>query len=164
VAEFGSTGWIVALIALVGLIGVFVMSVRGLNRRRLPTSLEGVRLEVMAPVLVDDRVVDVDWEIPFVASNPTRRPRCVPILSEAAQVKTERALYRAVVEVEETWEWDGRRLELNPEGTTVGRIRLTLPGGQIPRRVTMHQIRPMQYSISGRLQPPVGRAQRSGER
>ncbi|MEW2014328.1 MULTISPECIES: hypothetical protein [Microbacterium] len=155
-AEWGSTGWIIGLVALVALLFVFVWAVRGLNQRRLPALLEGVRLEVMAPVLVDDRVVDADWEIPFVASNPTRRPRCVPILSEAAQVKTERALYRAVVEVEETWEWDGRRLELNPEGTTVGRIWLTLPGGQTPRRVTMHQIRPMQYSISGRLQPPVG--------
>lgn len=153
-AEFSSTGWIVGLIALAGLIGVFVMSVRGLSRRSLPTSLEGVRLEVMAPVLVDDRVVDADWEIPFVASNPTRRPRCVPILSEAAQVKTERARYRAVVEVEENWEWDGRRLELNPEATAVGRVRLTLPGGQTPRKLALAQIRPKQYVLHGRLKAP----------
>ncbi|MEV8025911.1 hypothetical protein [Microbacterium sp. NPDC080220] len=153
-AEWGSSGWIIGLVALVVLLFVFVWGVRGLSRRSLPASLEGVKLEVMAPVLVDDRVVDADWEIPFVASNPTRRPRCVPILSAAAQVKTERARYRAVVEVDDNWEWEGRRLELNPEATAVGRVRLTLPGGQTPRKLALSQIRPKQYVLHGRLKAP----------
>ena len=136
-------------LALAGLVAIFWFSYRSMNSRRLPASLQGVRIEVMPPVRVEDRVVDADWEIPLVATNRTRRPRAWPLLGASAQVKTERARYNAVVETE--LDWNG--LELNPEGTALGSVRLTRPGGQVPRSVSLQQIQPHQYVLKARFQP-----------
>lgn len=136
-------------IALVALMPIFWFSYRSMNSRRLPASLQGVRIEVMPPVRMEDRVVDADWEIPLVATNVTRRPRALPLLGASAQIKTERALYNALVETE--LDWAG--LELNPEDTAIGSVRLTLPGGQAPRRIALRQLQPRQYVLKARFQP-----------
>lgn len=107
-----------------------------------------MRIEVMPPVRMEDRVVDADWEIPLVATNVTRRPRALPLLGASAQIKTERALYNALVETE--LDWAG--LELNPEDTAIGSVRLTIPGGQAPRRITLRQLQPRQYVLKARFQ------------
>jgi len=126
----------------------------------LPAKIEGLRVEVTAPVLLEDRILEALWQVPIIVSNGSRRPLEVPVLKGVAHVQTGRASYVATVTTVETWELaDGRRLILNPTATLVAAATLTLPAGEVPQRLTLTQLRPRPRTLRARI-PAVTRVER----
>lgn len=124
--------------------------------KRLPAKVEGLQVEATAPVVVQDRVLEVTWQIPIIVSNTSKRPLEVPVLKGVAHVRTSRAEYVATVTTVGTWELrDGRRLVLNPTSTLIAAATLTLPAGEVPTRLVLQQLRPRERAFSARLAVPV---------
>ena len=124
--------------------------------KRLPAKVEGLQLEATAPVVVQDRVLEVTWQVPIIVSNASRRPLEVPVLKGVAHVRTARAEYVATVTTVETWELrDGRRLVLNPTSSLIATAVLTLPAGEVPTQLVLRQLRPRERAFRARLAAPV---------
>lgn len=147
--------WLVPLIAAAAIAGAAWLLVAAINHGRLPTSIEGLRIEVTAPLVAEDRVLEVVWEIPIIVSNASRRPRAVPVLKGEAHVHAGRALYVSTVTTVDTWELeDGRRLILNPGATAIASVWVTLPAGAVPRRLTLRQLRQHMRPLRAALPTP----------
>ncbi len=67
--------WPALLIAAIALVLAAWLLLRAQNSPSLPADVAGIRLEVTAPLVVEDRVLEQLWEVPVVLTNTTRRPR-----------------------------------------------------------------------------------------
>lgn len=124
--------------------------------KRLPAKVEGLHVETTAPVIVQDHVLEVTWQVPIIVSNASKRPLEVPVLKGVAHVRTARAEYVATVTTVETWELrDGRRLVLNPTSSLIAAVTLTLPAGEVPTQLVLRQLRPHERAFRARLATPV---------
>lgn len=122
------------------------------SRRRLPGKVSGIRVELAAPFLASDQIVEGVWEVPVLMSNPTRAPQRLLLLGERAMVRTKRARYTATLQSHEVWlDADGVPLELNPAGTVTGYVAVTLPRGEVPEKVSLYRLGPQQVVLSGRV-------------
>ncbi|MBF4563397.1 hypothetical protein ITJ43_14790 [Microbacterium sp. VKM Ac-2870] len=147
---------LVLLLALVGFGLLWWWAVRVLHRRNLPASIEGLRVEVTAPVIAEDRVLDVLWEVPVIVSNTSRRPRQVPLFGQEAHVWAGRAKYLCAVTSEAVWQWeDGQVLVLNPGAVVTASVWAQVPAGDVPHRVELHQVLPHTRRIRGALPAPI---------
>ncbi|WP_204948042.1 hypothetical protein [Microbacterium laevaniformans] len=145
--------WPLLLVAAIILGAAAWLLLRAQQSPSLPTNIGGIRIEVIAPVLSEDRVLEQVWEVPVVLTNKTRRPRAVPVLAQRAEVRTKRARYIAELTTEVSWEReeDGARLELNPAGTTIGSVWVVLPAGEPPLRLRLQELQPKQRRLLARL-------------
>lgn len=147
-----SNSWPVLLIAAFALALVMRLLLRAQNSPSLPTNVDGVRLEVTAPLVVEDRVLEQVWEVPIILTNTTRRPRTVPVLAQRAEVRTKHARYTAEVTTDVSWEGEHQtRLELNPAGTAIGSVWVVLPAGEAPVRLWLQELHPKQRHFLARL-------------
>ena len=145
--------WVVVLAVACA---AFWWGLRSLRQRHLPTSIEGLRVEVTAPVVAEDRVLDVLWEVPVIVSNTSRRPRQVPLFSQEAHVWAGRAKYLCAVTSEAVWQGeDGRVLILNPGAMVTASVWAQVPAGDVPHRIELHQVLPHVRRIRGVLPAPV---------
>ena len=144
--------WLALLIAAIALVLAAWILLRAQNAPSLPADVAGIRLEVTAPLVVEDRVLEQLWEVPVVLTNTTRRPRTVPVLAQRAEVRTKQARYTAELTTEVSW-WSegGARLELNPAGTTIGSVWVVLPAGEVPVRLQLQEVEPKQRRFRARL-------------
>jgi len=139
-------------------VGAWVL-VAGLQLRESPTTIEGLRFEVMPATVHEDLVLEVTGRLPLIVSNRSRRPRTIFALEGLALVAAGRAHYTATVTTVDEWEaLDGRRLILNPGATALGDVWVTLPAGEAPRKVTLRQLRPHSRAIHARFprMNPIG--------
>ncbi|WP_197053024.1 hypothetical protein [Microbacterium hominis] len=131
-------------------------SIRILHRRDLPASIEGLRVEVTAPVVAEDCVLDVLWEVPVIVSNTSRRPRQVPLFGQEAHVWAGRAKYLCAVTSKAVWQWeDGQILVLNPGAVVTASVWAQVPAGEVPHRVELYQVLPHTRSVRGVLLAPA---------
>ncbi len=144
--------WPALLIAAIALVLAAWLLLRAQNSPSLPADVAGIRLEVTAPLVVEDRVLEQLWEVPVVLTNTTRRPRTVPVLAQRAEVRTKQARYTAELTTEVSWGREGGgRLELNPAGTTIGSVWVVLPAGEVPVRLQLQELEPKQRRFRARL-------------
>lgn len=126
--------------------------VRAVSARTLPTVLDGVRVEVTSAVAVEDRVLEILWEVPLILTNVSRRPRTVPSFAGRAEVRSGRVRYMAEIVTEQAWALDdGRALELNPAGTAIGGVWVTLPAGETPGVLAVRLLAPREKTLTARL-------------
>lgn len=143
---------LVLVVSSAGMVAGVWLFVVGMRRRELPTTIDGVRVEITAATMHQDMVLEATWRIPVIVSNPSRRPRPVLILERLALVRAGRAHYTATVSTVDDWETlDGGRLILNPGSTVLADVWVTLPAGETPRQLTLRQLRPHQRPIHARF-------------
>ena len=144
--------WPALLIAAIALVLAAWILLRAQNAPSLPADVAGIRLEVTAPLVAEDRVLEQLWEVPVVLTNTTRRPRTVPVLAQRAEVRTKHARYTAEVTTDVSWEGEHQtRLELNPAGTAIGSVWVVLPAGEAPVRLRLQELHPKQRHFLARL-------------
>lgn len=99
--------------------------------RRMPTTIDGVRIEPQGAVIDEDLVIERNWRITLLMTNVTRRPAPVPALSSRAVVAAGRKQYAGTVYLEREVR------ELNPDDALVVWVIVTLSGDEQPRIVEM---------------------------
>lgn len=97
--------------------------------RRMPTTIDGVRIEHQGAVVDEDLVVERNWRITLLMHNVTRNPAPVPALSSRAVVTAERNRYAGTVYLESDVH------ELNPGDALVVWVLVRLGGDEEPRFV-----------------------------
>ena len=129
-------GW---AIVFVGLVAFFIWGVRRMNVRRGPVTLGGIRVEVTAPHIVEDRVMEAMWAVPVIYTNTSRRPARVPVLAARATVQAGRRRYAGELKLDRRVIFDDGSLELNPQDTLTGSVLVRLPRDEEPRMVELAQ-------------------------
>lgn len=75
-----SSSWLfLTFLAAIALGVAAWLLLRVLNSPSLPATIQGVRVEVTAARLAEDRVFEHVWTVPVVLTNTTHRPRTVPV-------------------------------------------------------------------------------------
>lgn len=121
------------LLAIVG-IGLAVVIVAMLVRRRrrfrrLPATIDGIRIECQGAVLDEDLVIERNWRATLLMTNVTRKPVSVPMLGSRAVVTSGRKQFAGAVYLER------QAGELNPGDGLVAWVLVRLDSGGVPRRV-----------------------------
>jgi hypothetical protein len=126
-----AANWMLLTIVVVGLVLLVVTLVVRRRRRfrRLPMTINGVRIECRGAVLDEDLVVERNWRIILLMTNVTRKPASVPVLGSRAVVKAGRKQYAGTVYLER------EARELNPSDAIVAWVLVRLGGGRVPRGV-----------------------------
>lgn len=99
--------------------------------RRMPTTIDGVRIEPQGAVIDEDLVIEKNWRITLLLHNVTRKPATVPALSSRAVVTAGRKHYAATVYLEREVR------ELNPGDALVVWVLVRLSGDEEPRFVEL---------------------------
>ena len=125
-----AANWMLLAIVGIGLAVVIVaLLVRHRRRfRRLPVTINGVRIECQGAVLDEDLVIERNWRATLLMTNVTRKPVTVPALGSRAVVTSGRKQYAGVVYLER------EASELNPGDAIVSWVLVRLGGGGVPRR------------------------------
>lgn len=127
---------LIAIVLLVVIVtAIAVWASRRRHHRRLPTVIEGVRIELQGVHLDDDLVVECKWRLTFIMTNSTKRPAPVPLLSSRGIVRSGRKQYAGTL----YFERDAG--ELNPDEAMVAWVLCQLPGGGVPERVGIEWVR-----------------------
>lgn len=128
-----AANWVLLVVVLVviGLIVIGVWRARRQRVRRLPITINGVRIELQGAHLDEDLVVERNWRLTFLLTNSTRRPAPVPVLSSRAVVHSGRKQYVGTLYLESD------AGELNPDEAMVAWVLCQLPGGGVPERVAI---------------------------
>lgn len=99
--------------------------------RRMPTTIDGVRIEPQGAVVDEDLVIERNWRITLLMRNVSRKPAPVPVLSSRAVVAAGRKQYAGTVYLEREVR------ELNPGDALVVWVLVRLGGDEEPRFVEM---------------------------
>ena len=134
------------LLTTVG-IGLAVVAVALLVRhrrrfRRLPATINGVRIECQGAILDEDLVLERNWRATLLMTNETRKPVSVPVLGSRAVVTAGRKQYAGTVYLER------EASELNPGDGLVAWVLLRLDGGGVPRRLEVELNSSMRVSAT----------------
>jgi hypothetical protein len=126
-----AANWMLLAIVGIGLAVVSVVLVLRHRRRfrRLPATINGVRIECQGAVLDEDLVVERNWRATLLMTNVTRKPVSAPVLGARAVVMSGRKKYAGTVYLER------EARELNPGDGLVAWVLVRLDGGGVPRRV-----------------------------
>lgn len=102
IGQMLAANWVLIAIVLLMASGVVVWTVAARLRRhrRLPVTLQGVRIECQGAHLDEDLVLEQNWRISFLFTNPTRSPATLPVLSSRAVVSTERQKFAGALYLE----------------------------------------------------------------
>lgn len=128
-----AANWVLLVVVLVviGLIVTGVWRARRRRVRRLPITIDGVRIELQGAHLDEDMIVERNWRLTFLLTNSTKRPAMVPVLSSRAVVRSGRKQYAGTLYLERDVG------ELNPDEAMVAWLLCQLPGGGVPERVAI---------------------------
>lgn len=134
--QFLAANWVLLLVALVvvGLIVIGVWRARRRRVRRLPITIDGVRIELQGAHLDHDLVVEGNWRLTFLLTNSTKRPAPVPLLSSRAVVHSRRKQYAGTLYLERG------AAELNPDEAMVAWVLCQLPGGGVPEQAVIGRL------------------------
>ena len=153
---------LIALLGLAALVLVMVVAFAGLDRlsgtltrRTAPTTIDGYRVEVSAPLAVDDRVLEVAWQIPVLMTNQRRQSAVLPVMAGRAEVYVGRARHVGTLSFESEVYGPYGVAEFNPGGHVVGFVDVVLPAGVRPDRVELQQLQPHVYTVVRRFAPVV---------
>jgi hypothetical protein len=126
-----AANWVLLTVVLVGLaVLAVVLVVRRRRRfRRLPATIDGVRITCEGAVVDEDLVIERNWRVTLLLTNVTRRPVRVPVLSSRGEVAAGRKKYAGTVYFEREVS------ELNPGDAVVVWVLVRLAAGEVPRRV-----------------------------
>lgn len=139
-----AANWMLLAIVVGGLAVVIVaLRVRRRRRvRRLPATINGVRIECQGAVLDEDLVVERNWRVTLLMTNGTRKPVSAPALGSRAVVTSGRKQYAATVYLER------EASELNPGDGLVAWVLVRLDSGGVPRRVELELNSSMRVSAT----------------
>jgi hypothetical protein len=104
---------------------------RGRRFRRMPATIDGVRIDTQGAVVDEDLVIERDWRIALLMNNVTRKPAPVPVLGSRAVVTAGRKQYAGTVYLEREVR------ELNPGDALVVWVLARLSGDEEPRYVEL---------------------------
>lgn len=121
----------VLVLAILALVVLVFWVRRRRHRRRLPSKIAGIRIEVLPVRCTDDLIVERMWRIPLVMTNATNHPASVPPLAARREIRTRRKTFVASTSVESDVS------ELNPGSELIGWVEVLLPAAELPRRVTI---------------------------
>jgi hypothetical protein len=123
------------LITIVGtallVLAVTLLVRRRRRYRRMPTTIDGVRIEPQGAVVDEDLVIERNWRITLLMHNVTRKPAPVPVLSSRAVVAAGRKQHAGTVYLEREVR------ELNPGDALVVWVVVRLNGDEQPRFVEL---------------------------
>jgi hypothetical protein len=123
---------LVAIVTTALLMLAVTLVVRRRQRfRRMPTTIDGVRIETQGAVVDEDLVIERNWRITLLMHNVTSKPAPVPVLSSRAVVTAGRKQYAATVYLER------QVRELNPDDALVVWVLVRLSGDEEPRFVEL---------------------------
>ena len=90
-----AVNWMLVTIVIAALLVLAVtLLVRRRRRfRRMPTTIDGVRIETQGAVVDEDLVIERNWRITLLMNNVTRKPAPVPALSSRAVVTAGRLFF-----------------------------------------------------------------------
>ncbi|WES63938.1 hypothetical protein P0L94_15900 [Microbacter sp. GSS18] len=121
--------WLVLVVAVVLAAVALAIVVRTRRRRRrMPAVIDGIRFECQDVRVVDDMVVEQDWQVTFLLTNVTKQPAPMPAIGARGVVRAGNASYAGSVVVERS------ATELNPGDHVVLWLSLRLPAGRVPTR------------------------------
>lgn len=150
---------LLAVIAVAIAVTVLVLSPRwvgrAMTRRAAPTTIDGYRVEVSDPLAVDDRVLEVAWQIPVLMTNQRRHSAILPVMAGRAEVYVGRARHVGTLSFESEVYGPHGVAEFNPGGHVVAFVDVVLPAGVRPNRVELQQLRPHIYTVVRRFAPAV---------
>ena len=110
--------------------------------RRLPATINGIRIECQGAVLDEDLVVERNWRATLLMTNVTRKPVSVPVLGSRAVVTSGRKQYAGAVYLER------EAREINPGDGLVAWVLVRLDSGGVPRRVEVELNSSMRVSAT----------------
>lgn len=153
---------LIALLGFAAFVLVMVVAFAGLDRlsgtltrRAAPTTIDGYRVEVSDPLAVDDRVLEVAWQIPVLMTNQRRHSAILPVMAGRAEVYVGRARHVGTLSFESEVYGPHGVAEFNPGGHVVAFVDVVLPAGVRPDRVELQQLRPHIYTVVRRFAPAV---------
>lgn len=125
--------WMLVIIVITALLvlAVTLLMRRRRRLRRMPTTIDGVRIETQGAVVDEDLVIERNWRITLLMINVTRRPAPVPVLNSRAVVTAGRKHYAGTVYLEREVR------ELNPGNALVVWVLVRLSGDEEPRFVEL---------------------------
>lgn len=124
--------WLILIVLGAGIAtGLLVWRARRRRHRRLPTTIDGVRVEFEDARVDEDLIVEQNWRTTFLLTNTTRKPVDLPALSPRATVRAAGREYAASVYLER------EAVELNPDDQIVVWLLARLPAGVTPETVRL---------------------------
>ena len=148
---------ILTIVTLVAGLTVLILSPRwvdrAMTRRAAPTTIDGFRVEVSDPLVVDDRVLEVAWQIPVLMTNQRRHSAILPVMAGRVEVYVGRARHVGTLSFESEVYGPQGVAEFNPGGHVVGFVDVVLPAGVRPDRVKLQQLQPHVYTVVRRFDP-----------
>ena len=147
-----AANWVLVVILVIAVLvtGVAVWRASRQRLRRLPITIEGVRIELQGLHLDEDLVVECNWRLTFLMTNSTKRPAQVPVLSSRAIVRSGRKQYAGTLYLERAV------TELNPDEAMVAWVLCQLPGGAAPERVAVDWMRgAMPVALVAKIEPSM---------
>ncbi|SIT83681.1 hypothetical protein [Microbacterium sp. RU33B] len=127
-----ANGMLVTIVSAALVVLAVALLVRRRRRfRRMPTTIDGVRIEPQGAVVDEDLVIEQNWRITLLMHNVTRKPAAVPALRPRAVVAAGHNQYAATVYLEREVR------ELNPGDALVVWVLVRLSGDEEPRFVEL---------------------------
>ena len=122
-----SNFWLIVVVTTAVVVTVIAGVVRRRRRvRQMPATVDGVRFECQDVRVVDDMIIEQEWQVTFLLTNVTRRPVLVPALNARGVLRVGRLWNAGAVVVESA------AIELNPDDLVVAWLACRLPAGSVP--------------------------------